>query len=163
MSADAADQKTIALAMLFYDNDLRTLVDDAIKLAGVDLKKDPKTNYKTSRMVFKAMMAAAAQRILEDGGNQKLLEDTYSTEDAWSLYLLRNPEIAAKLEAQKPKAPPKPKTGKQKKLGLKLIEGGLSEIVMDDKDCDCACHPEPLEHGCAKCSCINEIDGDEVL
>lgn len=127
----SSDPKMIALSKLFYDSAIKSLVDDAIKLAGANLKKDPKTYYKTSRMVFKAVTAAAAQRILEDGGNRQLLEDTYSPADAWVLYLHRNPGIAAKLASEKLKV--SIKAGKQKKLGLKLIEGGLSKTDEEEE------------------------------
>lgn len=108
-----SDPKVQAIAKTLLENGIKNMVDTSLKAMGADFKKDPKKYYRASRQVFKAIVAAAAQRILEDGGNRKLLEDTYSAEDAWELFLELHPEIAAKIE---PQAPPK--------LLLKLLEGG---------------------------------------
>jgi hypothetical protein len=88
----------------------------------VSIKKDQNAYFKASRKVFKALMAAAAQRMLEDGANRQLLNDTYDPEDAWALFLHLNPAVAKKLAALEPKAPPKPSA-----LDLKLIQGGAME------------------------------------
>jgi hypothetical protein len=160
--SDTRDPKVLGLAQTFYDTAIKDLVDNALKMMKVGVNKDQKAYFKASRQVFKALAAAAAQRILEEGGNQKLLEDTYSPADAWALFLLRHPDIAAKLAAEKPGVPLAPGE-KQKKLGLKLIEGGLPEVATGDEACDCNCHAIPIPGGCSNCSCISEIDGDEGL
>jgi len=152
--SDTPDLKALGLAQTFYDTAIKDLVDNALKMMKVDVKKDEKAYYKASRQVFKAIAAAAAQRILEEGGNKKLLEDTYSPNDAWVLFLSRHPDIAATMAAAEAKAAAKP-GGKQKKLGLKLLDGGLSDL------CDCNCHAIPIPGGCGNCSCINEMKGDD--
>jgi hypothetical protein len=168
-----SDPKVQALATTFLEHPhgVKTLVSTALKAMEVDIKKNPKAYYKASRQVFKALIAAAAQHILEDGGNRQLLADTYSPEDAWTLYLARHPELAAKLAAQEPKPPPKPNSL------FKLIPGGKppeamspaelaasldedEEALVNSSGCGCACHFEhdawePTGHDC----CTNESKG----
>lgn len=168
-----SDPKVQVIAKDFLNYGIKKMVDTALAAMEVSIKKNPKAYYKASRQIFKALAAAAAQHMLEDGANKQLLHDTYSPDDAWELFLSLHPEIAAKIAAAEPKPPPKPS---QKKL--KLIEGGkpseaaleasLDEdeeaLVKDDGSCGCACHFEHVEweatgHDC----CINETKGDEVL
>lgn len=180
-----SDPKVQAMAKGFL-GDIGKMIDSALKELGVDLKKNPKAYYKSSRYVFKAIMAAAAQKMLDDGANTRLLADTYNPSDAWELYLTRHPDIAAKLTPKPPKSKPK----------LELIDGGKEEtaevpdapLVLEcasgchgvftsveewqnhechgDKkgeECDCSCHDLAVPAGCGNCECINEAKGDEVL
>lgn len=164
-----SDPKVQNMAKTFLEHGITKMFDTALKAMEVDLKKDPKAYYKASRLVFKALMAASAQKLLEDGANRALLRDTYSPEDAWVLFLDRHPAIAKKLAPPEPKAPPKPKF--QVFEGGKLVGEETPEQVAaaldadeEDGSCGCACHFEHGEwevtgHNC----CINETHGDEVL
>lgn len=135
-----SDPKVQAMAKVFLEEGITKMIDTTLKAMGVDLKKNPQAYYKGSRQVFKALMAAAAQRMLDDGANTRLLQDTYNPLDAWELYLTRHPDVAAKLQP-KPPAKPKPK--------LELIEGGKeaeasdSPLVLDAPtvlECASGCH-----------------------
>jgi len=162
-----SDPKVRAIAKDFLNYGIKKMVDTALAAMEVDIKKDSKAYFKASRQIFKALVAAAAQRMLEDGANRQLLRDTYSPEDAWGLFLELHPDIAAKVTAAEPKAPPKP----QKKLNLKLIEGGkpleeqsaakLAASLDEDeeallKECDCSCHDLAVPAGCGNCECVEE-------
>jgi hypothetical protein len=126
-----SDPKMLAIAKNFLDHGIKNMFDTALKAMEVDIKKNPKAYYKASRMIFKALVAASAQRLLEDGANTKLLSDTYYPRDAWELYLQLHPDIAAKLE---PKPPPKPKAK------LQVIEGGKPPDAPFALECASGCH-----------------------
>lgn len=159
-----SDPKVQAMAKVFLEEGISKMIDTTLKAMEVDLKKNPQAYYRGSRQVFKALMAAAAQRMLEDGANTQLLQDTYNPLDAWELYLTRHPDIAAKLN---PKAPPPPKLGlilggkAYEETTLEELDAEKKEALMNE--CDCSCHDLAIPGGCGNCECINETKGDEVL
>lgn len=72
--------------------------------ATAELKaKDPDMYFMLSNRIFSAMVAASAQRMLTDGLNRRRVgSKTYEGANlAWELFLINNPEVVAKIEAEK--------------------------------------------------------------
>ena len=155
-----SNPKVQGMARVFLNGSVKNLVDTALKAMKVDIKKDPSKYYKASRQIFKALVAASAQRMLEDGASRQLLRDTYTPDDAWDLFAELHPDLAAKATSAEPKPPPK-------KPGFKLIDGGKPskaalEASLDEdeeallKECDCSCHDLAIPAGCGNCECVEK-------
>jgi hypothetical protein len=61
--------------------------------------------YAESRAVVAAIVAAAVQRMFEEGANYTLVKEATSkgVTEGWSLFLDAHPEVKAKIEAEKAK------------------------------------------------------------
>jgi hypothetical protein len=116
---------------------IKPLMDQSLKSMEVDVKKDSKTYYRISRDLFRAVVVCAAQRMMEDGANQKLVFQTIGehvdaiSRDSWRLFLSTRPELAKKVAAEKDtkdKAAASQVKGFKKANPLKCLPGGLLEL-----------------------------------
>lgn len=101
--------------------EIQGIVAQALKVKGVDRAKDEKAYFKATRDIYRALVAAAAQQMLDDGASpQFILQRTGSSvQTGWELYLERHPEVKAKLEAEA--------IAKAKQAAFTVVSGGLSE------------------------------------
>lgn len=124
---------------------MQKALDGYLVSLGVDKTKDQQAYYRASRYAFRGLVAAAAQRMFEDGADRKmvssLIDPYHIAEVGFEVFLDMHPEMKAKLMPE-PKMPPA-------KHGFKVIDGGL-----DDIEC-----PE-----CGETGCIEKADkkGDEA-
>jgi len=125
--------------------DIKPMMDKALAALGVDLKKDEKEYYKTSRDLLRAVVACAAQKMMEDGANRSLVSQTIRehatgiSEDAWALYLESHPEVMEKIKAEKAKATEaeaKTAANFKKANPLKVVQGGLNTPAEEAEDSD---------------------------
>jgi len=103
---------------------VKEMVDAYLAKLGVDKAKDESAYFKASRYVFRGVVAAAAQRLHEDGADKRFVADqaTASWSEAWHLFLDTHPEVKANIE--KAANMPKP----QKSSGSKVV-GGLDKMT----------------------------------
>lgn len=116
--------------------DVRTMVDAALKFQGVSLETDAPAYYKASRQVFRAFIACAAQRMLEDGAKRSLVRNTASShagEDGWELLLETHPEVKAKVQAELEKLAAAKEEFTSK---FALMQGGVDDDADEDEDAE---------------------------
>lgn len=117
------EDKTQELAKQLLSQVLE-LVNQTIAAQGVSLSdEDKQPYYRASRQVLRAVVAAASQRMFEDGANPALVGNTLRARDGWELFLSAHPDIAAKVAAEK--------EAKQKMLAMLL---GPSVAGLDDDE-----------------------------
>lgn len=88
------------------DKDVQKLVNKLFEQCEATpdlLKKNPEVYFVHSNQIFSAIIASAAQRLLEDGLMRHKLgyKANDGTRLAWDLFLLNNPDIAKKVEEEK--------------------------------------------------------------
>ena len=79
---------------------VKALVDAYLVKLGADKAKDESAYFKASRYVFRGVVAAAAQRLHEDGANKGFVSEQASAawSEAWHLFLDTHPEVKANIE-----------------------------------------------------------------
>jgi hypothetical protein len=122
---------------------IKPLVDKTLKDFGVSIEKDPKRYYRISRDVLRGIVAAAAQRVMEDGADRALVTQTlYEHAEsisncAWQLFLETHPEVMKKIEMEKGKKDAElvaQASSFKKQNPLKCIPGGLTNPPLVDDD-----------------------------
>ena len=78
------------------------VVDTLLTSFEVDKAADPKSYFKVSREVLKALIAALTQRMFDDGANPALVGETLTKGGriGWQVFLDAHPEIKAKVEKE---------------------------------------------------------------
>ncbi len=81
---------------------VEALVSDTLKEQGVNREQDEKAYFQATRNLYRALVACATQRMLDDGATpQFVFERTGSSvQTGFELFLERHPEVKAKLEAE---------------------------------------------------------------
>jgi hypothetical protein len=137
------------------------LMTNALLSLGVSLKKNPKEYYSTSRALLRAMVAASAQQMMEDGANRDLVAQTIYehsnniANSAWRLFLETHPEVAKQVaaEAAKKDAVLVAQAKNFKKANpLKVVQGGLGAVPPPEspEEEDPGCQGEACS-GCVEC------------